>query len=48
MTVAHPQLLVPSIFAVVPAIHQPAGLPRSRVPERPEDIAPALDANRQA
>jgi hypothetical protein len=48
MTAAHPQLLVQSTFAVAPAIHQPAGLPLSRAPVRPEDIVPTLDANRRA
>jgi hypothetical protein len=48
MKVAHPSLLVQSTFAVVPAIHRPTGPPLGRVPVRPEDIAPALEANRQA
>jgi hypothetical protein len=48
MKVAHPRLIVQSTVAVVPAVHQPTGLPPSRAPVRPEDIAPALEASRQA
>ena len=48
MKVVHPELLVQSTFAVVPAIHRPTGLPLGRVPARPEGIAPALEVNRQA
>ena len=48
MKVVHPKLLVQSTFAVVLAVRQPIGLPRGRVPVRPEDIALAPEANRQA
>ena len=48
MKVVHPELLVQSTFAVVPAIRQPTGLPPSRVPVRPQGMALAPEANRQA
>jgi hypothetical protein len=48
MKVAHPRIPVQSTFAVVPAIHQPTGLPLGHVPVRPGGIAVAPEANRQA